>query len=129
LGGCYQLLNYQVKRSGLYCRGYRLAVYRRLWLCRFDSPFDWELSGSPSTRDSVREIDQVCVQVDYPKETGARAGCPSPLREPTLEIRIGAADQFQIESVRIFHEDVPRGLVPLVELLIFRKDAAAAGSD
>lgn len=39
-----------------------------------------------------------------------------PLRAPTLEIRIGAAGEFQIESVRIFHKYVSCSLVPLNEV-------------
>src|SRR3982750_2043874 len=46
-----------------------------------------------------------------------------------LLIRIGAADQFQVQSVRIFHKNVSSGLVPLDECLVFRQDAAAAGFD
>src|SRR5437764_14990292 len=46
-----------------------------------------------------------------------------------LEIRIGAPDKLQVQSVRIFHEHVARGLVPVDELLVPRQDAPAVGFD
>ena len=46
-----------------------------------------------------------------------------------LQIRIRAADQFQIQPVRIFHENVADGVAPLDEFGVAREDAAVVFFD